>query len=126
MRGGKRSAPNGVCHSWEHGCALGVARDAVCLFSSESFSSSFFFFSVPPPFGSSFFFPYKSDFADERSSRHGAQRWIPRVEIYILGIAVCAETFIYIERECCRLKLHVPGYVSELWLSTFTIHDFRN
>ena len=30
VRGGKRRAPNGVCHSWEHGCALGVARDAVC------------------------------------------------------------------------------------------------
>ena len=46
MRGGKRRAPNGVCHSWEHGCALGVARDAVCPSSSESVSS-FFFSSVP-------------------------------------------------------------------------------
>ena len=44
---GGAQRPNGVCHPWEHGCALGVARDAVCLFSSESFSSSFFFFSVP-------------------------------------------------------------------------------
>ena len=88
--GGKHRGPNGVCYPWEHGCALGVARDAVCLFSSEavSFSSSF---SVPSPFGSSFFFPYKSDFADERYSRHGAQGWLPRVEIYILGLAVCAE-----------------------------------
>ena len=33
-----------------------------------------------------------SHLADERSSRHGAPGWIPRVEIYILGIAVCGET----------------------------------
>ena len=30
--------------------------------------------------------------ADERYSRHGAQGWLPRVEIYILGLAVCGET----------------------------------
>ena len=49
VRGGStRRAPNGVCHSWEHGCALGVARDAVCPSSSEAFSSFFFsFFSFP-------------------------------------------------------------------------------
>ena len=89
--GGKHRGPNGVCYPWEHGCALGVARDAVCPFSSEAVSFFSFFFSVPPPFGSSFFFPYKSDFADERYSRHGAQGWLPRVEIYILGLAVWAE-----------------------------------
>ena len=47
-------------------------------------------FSVPSPL-----FPVsrvKGDFADERYSRHGAQGWIPRVEIYILGLAVCGET----------------------------------
>ena len=44
---GKRRAPNGVCHSWEHGCALGVARYAVCPSASESVSFFSFFSSFP-------------------------------------------------------------------------------
>ena len=50
---------------------------------------SFFLWSPSPLFPVS---RVKGDFADERFSRHGAQGWIPRVEIYILGIAVCGET----------------------------------
>ena len=80
VRGGKRSAPNGVYDSCVRACVMGEAGDAVWAQLSKRLF--FFFFLPPPPL-----FPVsrvKRDLLEVGISGHGADRCDQDDEIYIV------------------------------------------
>ena len=90
MRGGKRSAPNGIYDSWVCECVMGEAGDAVGAELSNRFFYLLSFFVLP-------LFPVsrvKSDLLEVGISGHGADRCDQDDEIYLVVQAIWSESAI--------------------------------